>query len=83
MNVHTPSRQTGESQADYRARRAASKAIVRTMTKGPTQAPAKSPLDVSRFFLGVHTNPKKNARRAAIKAAGGIRQFKRSNRVAA
>lgn len=28
-------------------------------------------------WAGPHTNPEKNARRAAIKAAGGIRQFKR------
>jgi hypothetical protein len=31
-------------------------------------------------FTGQHTNPVRNARRAAIKKAGGIRQFKRQQR---
>lgn len=80
MNVHTPERQAGESQEQYKARRAASKAAVRTMTKGPTQAPAVNALDTSRFFLGQHTNDKRNKRRAFIKACSGFRQFKRISR---
>lgn len=32
----------------------------------------------SGSFLGQHMNPVRSARRAAVKAAGGIRQFKRA-----
>ena len=31
------------------------------------------------LFLGQHTNPVRAARRRAIKAAGGIRQFKKAH----
>ncbi len=34
----------------------------------------------SLFFTGQHTNPMRAARRAAVKAAGGIRQFKKQTR---
>ena len=61
--LHKPERQEGETQAQYRERQAKSRDAVRLMTKGPKQAPAVSPLDVSRFFLGQHTNAAKNARR--------------------
>lgn len=60
MNVHTPERQQNETQQQYRERRAKSRAAVKAMTKGPTQTPAFNALDVSRFFLGQHTNPKRN-----------------------
>lgn len=71
-NIFTPERLSNETREAYKARRAQAKAAVRTMTKGPTQAPAVSPLDVSRFFLGQHTNSTKNAHRSAkrvVKAA--------------
>lgn len=69
MNLHTPERQARESQADYRARRAASNSAVRDLKRGPHQAPAISPLDVSRFFLGQHTNPLRNKSRRALRLA--------------
>jgi hypothetical protein len=69
MNVHTPARQADESQAEYRIRRAASNSIARAMNcPAPTW---------NGYHVKQHTNPEKNARRAAIKAAGGIRRFKR------
>ena len=79
-NVHTPERLVGETMTQYRARRAASKAIVFTATKGPHQAPAVNKLDTARFWLGQHTNRAGNLRRAAITAAGGIHQFKIQSR---
>jgi hypothetical protein len=66
-NVHTPERQPNESQAQYRERQARSRAIVKTMRKGPTQAPAINKLDVSRFFLGQHKNPVRNVPRRALR----------------
>lgn len=81
MNIHTPNRIPEESLADYKERRAASKAAVRTMTKGPRQAPAVSPLDVSRFFLGQHTNPEKNQRRQLLKSLG-VRKLKSMTKLA-
>lgn len=79
-NIHTPERQPNESFEQYRARQARSRAINKTMRKGPTQAPAVNALDVSRFFLGQHTNPKRNAERRLVKALGGIRSAKTMKR---
>lgn len=45
MNIHTLERHPDESHAQYRERQAASRAV--------------NLLDVSRFFLGQHTNPSK------------------------
>jgi hypothetical protein len=80
MSIHRPERQSGESQADYRARRAASAAAVKLATKGPTQAPAINQFDVSRFWLGQHTAaPARKVRREQVKAVG-IRQYRRGIR---
>ena len=74
-NVHAPQRLADETQAQYRMRRTVSRAIVKTMTKGPTQAPAVNQLDVSRFFLGQHENALKNRVRALkAKAAAAKRR---------
>ena len=59
MNVHTPERQPDESLSEYHSRQRTSRFIAEAMRRGPTQAPAISPLDVSRFWLGQHTNPSK------------------------
>lgn len=78
-NIHTPERGARESQADYRARRAASRAIVKTMRKGPTQAPVINALGVSLFWIGQHTNPERAARRAVVRALGrrqAVKAFK-------
>lgn len=63
MNVHTPQRGPAESFDDFKARRAQSNAILKSMHRGPHQAPALNQFDVSRFFLGVHTNPSKQPSR--------------------
>jgi hypothetical protein len=63
MNVHTPQRGTKESFTEFKARRAQSNAILKSMHRGPHQAPALNQFDVSRFFLGVHTNPSKQPSR--------------------
>lgn len=76
MNVHSPERQADESRAQYRSRRANSARIIKTATKGPTQSPAVNKFDVSRFFLGQHTNEQRRAHRARI-ALVGKRQLKR------
>mgnify|MGYP003553513104 CR=1 FL=1 len=61
MNLHSNERHEGESWPDYKARRAASKAAVRLMTRGPTQEKydAKkhgiSP-DFGAWWLGQHTS---------------------------
>lgn len=78
-NVHTPERIAGETRQQYRDRRAQSKARVREMTRGPSQPPAVNKLDVSRFWLGQHTNPLRRDRRRAVRELG-IRQFKRQQR---
>jgi hypothetical protein len=74
---HTPERQPHESQREYRERQRSSKHVVWLMTRGPHQAPAKSPLDTSRFFLGQHTNPERKKLRAVFIKANGVRQWKR------
>lgn len=79
MNIHTPERQAHESQQEYSGRRALSKAVIRVALKGPRQAPAVSPLDVSRFFLGQHTNPARNYSRS-LTAIFGARQAKKARR---
>ena len=65
-NVHTPQRLDGESLDQYRARRAVSKL---------SQKPGRN-----LTALGIYWITGKQ-RRSAVKAAGGIRQFKRNNRV--
>ncbi len=85
MNIFTPERQAGETQQQYRARRVMAKTAALRMTKGPTQAralPFSPPPNWIHWWLGQHTNPVKNARRAAIKAAGGFRHFSRSRSAA-
>jgi len=82
VNLHTPERQPDETQAQYRQRQSASRAAVVAMTKGPTQAPAVNQLDVLRFWLGQHTNDRKNARRA-VKAAIGARQYRKQRQALA
>ena len=77
VNIHAPARAEGESVVQYRARRAMHRAAVAKMTRPPIQESAKTAKDSARFFLGQRTNPAKNRRRAQIKAAGGIRQFKK------
>lgn len=67
-NIHTPERQPGESMQDYRLRRDASKAAVKWVTKGPTQAPhiqiPGGPLpNWVHFWTGQHTNPGKEPSR--------------------
>ena len=42
----------------------------------------KMEADPRGYFSGLRTNGLKNARRAQIKAAGGIRQFKKQRRAA-
>lgn len=85
-NLHTPERQPGETTKQrYRARQAESARVVRLMVKGPTQAPhiqipGGPPPNWVHWWLGQHTNPERNARRAAIAASGGIRQFKKLRR---
>lgn len=74
MNVHTPERQPTETFSDYKARRADSHWIASRMTTPP--APIFS------FKLHKASAEKRN-RRDAIKAAGGIRQFKRFRRIIA
>ena len=77
--LHTPERQPGETQAQYRERQDASRRAFDAITKPPQQAPAKSPLDVSRFWIGQHTNPDRNkvrhARRIAKLANGQNPKF--------
>ena len=60
-----PERQAHETQAHYRMRQAEGRAVFRAMTKPPRQAPSVGPTDVFRFFLGQHTNPKKNEQKKA------------------
>lgn len=74
MNLHTPERQADETQQQYRWRQQRSKVAAARMSKGPKQAPASSPLDVSRFFLGQHTNEKRNAQRLAKRMALAARR---------
>lgn len=83
MNIHTPTRIPEESLADYRERRAASKVVVRRMTKGPMQVPMQpGELSTSRFFIGQHTNPLRNAQRKQMASFGGKRQMKRAQYLA-
>jgi hypothetical protein len=82
-NVHTPQRGTNESFDAYKSRRAQSHALVKTMRRGPRQAPAINQLDVSRFWLGLHkATDAKRLRRICVKLSG-IRQHKREQRAAA
>lgn len=60
-NIHTPERLANETREQYRDRRAASKAAVREMVRGPSWLP-----DV---WLGQHTNPTRNAERRARREA--------------
>jgi hypothetical protein len=68
-NIHSPQRADGESFDDYRKRRAASKVAVREMTRAPMQPPSIGQFDVSRFFLGQHTNSERGAKRKERRAA--------------
>jgi hypothetical protein len=70
-NVHTPERGTDETVSAYKARRAQSKALVKTMRRGPTQAP-KMPGELSeaRFWLGQHRNFAKYDRREKLARMG-------------
>lgn len=72
--LHTPERLPSETLEQYRSRRAASKRAHDAITKPPRQASSMSPLDVSRFWLGQHTNPLKNATRNARKLHVSARQ---------
>jgi hypothetical protein len=85
-----PARLADESFEDYKARRRAQKYRVRLLTRGPRQLPfkPKTNLDgtpalpnVGTWWLGQYTNPGKNQHRKAVKAAGGIRQYKKQVRV--
>lgn len=81
MNVHTPERAPDESMLQYRNRRARSKRLLASITKPPTQTPAVSLVDTSRFWLGLHRAPEwRRQRRVMVRAAGGIRQYKRTLR---
>lgn len=64
-DIFTPERLANETREEYAARRIQARAELKTMTIGPTQAPAVTALDTSRFFLGQHTNGRKNAHRHA------------------
>lgn len=59
-NLHTPERQSDESQQQYRERRAASHRAVAMIVRG----------ELVKQHIG-------HNRRQRVKAAGGIRQFKR------
>ena len=66
-NIYAPERQPNESLSEYRARRQAqSKLAYGRQIFSPSK------------YEPQYLNPVRNARRAAIKAAGGIRQFKRA-----
>lgn len=83
-NLHTPERGDNESQAQYRERQAASRAAVRRMVKGPTQAPhiqiPGGPLpNWVLFWLGQHTNPLASTRRFD-KSLIGARQFRKTTK---
>jgi len=70
-NAHTPERQPGESQHEYRARQARSREAFSAATRPPMQAQAVSPLDSSRFFLGQHkASPAKRERRETVNVFG-------------
>jgi len=71
-NVHTPERQEGESQLEYRIRQKSSAALGRITQHGTP--------NTGRFVA--HGNPQARMRRNEIKAAGGIRQFKRARSAA-
>lgn len=79
-NIHTPERIEGESMAQYRARRADSKSAYRASVRPPHQAPALSPLDTSRFWLGQHTADKASQLKRRQVEMVGIRQYKRIKR---
>lgn len=80
MNIHTPQRGENETRTEYRARQAKSRATVKTMRRGPTQAPAINKFDVSRFFLGVHrASEARRIERNWVKKEG-LRQHKRNLR---
>ena len=79
MNCHIPERLAGESREEYRDRRKLSKYTTLLMMKGPRQAPAVTKLDTSRFWLGPHLNPQRNAERRA-KRVVGKRQWKKQQR---
>ncbi len=61
-NLHTPERLPGESFDEYRARRAESHRAVRMVRK----------------LVGYRPSAERTNRRAGVKAAGGIRQYKRA-----
>jgi hypothetical protein len=70
-NVHTPQRGANESFDAYKTRRAQSRALVKTMRRGPRQAPAINQVAVSRFWLGLHkASAEKLARRDVVKDIG-------------
>lgn len=76
-NVHTPQRLDGESFGDYKARRAQSKAIVKTVRRGPTQAPKQfGEISEARFWIGQHTNSRRNVERR-FTAKFGSRQARK------
>lgn len=75
--IHQPARFKDESQVEYRARRALSNQIARDATRTPHQQPAINQFDVARFFLGEHTNQRRNKARAIV-AAVGQRQAKKA-----
>ena len=87
----TPQRLANESFEDYKVRRRAQKLRLRLLTKGPRQAPAKNeidpatgmpkPVNTGAWWLGQHTNERKNHHRRAVAAAGGIRQYKKHARM--
>ena len=80
MNIHTPQRGEHETRTEYRARQAKSRAAIKTMRRGPTQAAAINQLDVSRFFLGVHrASEARRVERNWVKNEG-LRQHKRNLR---
>jgi hypothetical protein len=65
------------SNAAYKVQQRDLRSRLTVATKPPKQAPATSATDVSRFWLGQHTNPKRKARRAIVIKEHGVRQWRR------
>lgn len=63
--------------APYKVQQRDLKARLRIATRPPMQTPATSLLDVSRFWLGQHTNSGRRSNRAVFIKANGVRQWKR------
>lgn len=93
-NLHSPERQPGETQVQYRERQAASRAAVKQMLAGVEQ---RTPMrmatnaqgtttttqsDPRGYWHGQHTNEKANTRRA-VKATIGARQYRKQRKALA